>query len=423
VTGLEFIKGTSHADGMVQFHGTLSGGNDEVGFRIDHCKINFPTTGGRGIYPVGIFGLIDNNSFVVGGPGSQQVISIDGSSIGSDGGFTPWTRPLTLGTEHAVYIEDNTFDYTANDQSEDCIDAYSGARLVIRHNTFLSISQGSHGTDSGNIRSTHSFEVYNNTYTNNSPNTIRALTVRGGTGVVYNNTYGGTHGIWYPVTLMFYRAYSAQSNWQQSNGTVWQLGSTDPSSNGSRTCSTNGGVGFNSTDKETLGPWGGNYTRGFDGTGLNGYPGRDQPGITTGQVSSPIYIWNQINDPGVTRWAGGAPAQEALLATFIVLGRDYFVSAARPDYTAFTYPHPLQGGPTPTPTATPIPTPTSTPTPSQCNVPNFIGIRLNRAQSVWNNAGFTTSVTTTGGRRKLITWQSLPQGFISSCSDTTIVVQ
>jgi hypothetical protein len=51
------------------------------------------------------------------------------------------------------------------------------------------------------------------------------------------------------------------------------------------------------------------------------------------------------------------------------------------------------------------------------------GTRLNRAQSVWNNAGFTTSVTTSGCRRQLITWQSLPQRFIGSCSNTTIVVQ
>ena len=102
----------------------------------------------------------------------------------------------------------------------------------------------------------------------------------------------------YGVVLQYYRAYSQQSGWRQCDGTVWQLGSTDLSSDGSRTCSINGGVGFNNVDKETLGPWGGNYTTGFDGTGLHGYPGRDQPGFTTGQVSSPIYIWNQSPDVG-----------------------------------------------------------------------------------------------------------------------------
>src|SRR5262245_1579130 len=372
VTGLEFIKSTVHPSGMVQFGGGTSGGRNEVGFRFDHCKLNFPTTGGRGIYVVGIFGLIDHNTIVVSGPGSQQSISVDGSSINTDGGFTPWTRPLTLGTDKAVYIEDNTLDYTANDQSEDSIDAYSGARVVVRHNTFLSISQGFHGTDSGGNRSPHSFEIYSNTYINNSSNTIRALTVRGGTGVIWGNTYGGSHGTWYGVTLQYWRAVRPESNWQQCDGTVWQLGSTDLSSNGSRTCSINGGVGFNNVDKETLGAWGGNYTTGFDGAGLHGYPGRDQPGITTGQVSSPIYVWNQTNDPGVGTWAGGKSADEALIATFIVRGRDWFNNIQMPGYTPYTYPHPLVIGgnppPTPTPTATttipPSPTPTATFTPT-----------------------------------------------------------
>jgi hypothetical protein len=367
VTGLEFIKSTAHPSGMVQFGGGSSGGRNEVGFRFDNCKLNFPTTGGRGVYSVGIFGLIDHNSIVVSGPGSQQSISVDGSSINTDGGFTPWTRPLTLGTDKAVSIEDNTFDYTGNDQAEDSIDAYSGARVVVRHNTFLSISQGFHGTDSGSNRSPHSFEIYNNTYINNSSHTIRALTVRGGTGVIWGNTYGGSHGSWYGVTLQYFRATAPGSAWRQCDGTVWQLGSTDVSTEASRTCSVNGGVGFNNVDKETLGPWGGNYTRGFDGTGLHGYPGRDQPGFTTGQVSSPIYIWNQSPDFGAGPWAGGNPADQALLATFIVEGRDYFRNTPRPGYTPYVYPHPLvtgTGTPTPTPTGTPTPMPSATPTPS-----------------------------------------------------------
>jgi len=106
---------------------------------------------------------------------------------------------------------------------------------------------------------------------------------------------------------------------------------------------------------------------------------------------------------------------------------------AAPDLGAFEYvasgtPTPT---PTPSPTATPTatatttvtPIPTSTPTPNECEVPNFIGTRMNRAQSVWNNAGFTTSVIKNGRPPQLIIWQSLPQGFIGSCSDTAINLQ
>lgn len=336
ITGFTFIKNTPHTEGMIYFEGTKPGGNYEVGFRAHHNKIVFPSVGGRGFEPVGIFGLIDHNTIIVKGGGSQQSITVQGSSDTLDGGFTPWTWPLTLGSDKAVYIEDNVFDYTGNDQAEDAIDAGGGARLVVRYNKFMAISQGFHGTDSGNRRSAHSFEIYNNEYTNSSGNRLRYLTVRGGTGVVFNNTYSGTTP-WNGITLQFYRAYSAQSAWQKCNGTVWQLGSADPSTSAARTCSTNGGYGFSTTNKETLGRWGAGFQRGFDGTGINGYPGRDQPGVSTGQVSEPIYTWNNGAEvPGT--WAGGAPADEALLKTFIILGRDYFLTA-RPGYTPYKYPY------------------------------------------------------------------------------------
>jgi hypothetical protein len=63
------------------------------------------------------------------------------------------------------------------------------------------------------------------------------------------------------------------------------------------------------------------------------------------------------------------------------------------------------------------------PTPDQCEVPNFIGTRLHDAQSTWNDAGFTTQVITSGFGNNNITSQSLPEGFIGSCSETTISVQ
>ena len=49
-------------------------------------------------------------------------------------------------------------------------------------------------------------------------------------------------------------------------------------------------------------------------------------------------------------------------------------------------------------------------TPNERTVPDFRGIGLNQAQSVGNDAGFTTEVITFGNGGRLITWQSLPQG-------------
>src|SRR5439155_15661459 len=93
-----------------------------------------------------------------------------------------------------------------------------------------------------------------------------------------------------------------------------------------------------------------------------------------------------------------------------------------PTYTPTPTPSPTST-PTPAPTATPTPTPAATPTPtpiSQCTVPNFIGVRLNRAKSIWSNAGFTTTVTTIGPNGHKITSQSLPAGYVGSCTTTTI---
>jgi hypothetical protein len=355
VTGIEFIKSVVHSNGMVQFNGEINIGREEVGFRFDHCKINFPTAGGRGIYVYGVFGLIDHNEIVVSGPGPQQTVTCAGSALGSDGGFTPWSRPLTLGTDKAVYVEDNTFDYTGNDQAEDCIDTYSGARIVVRHNTFLSCTNGFHGTDSGGFRSPVSFEIYNNTYTNNSAHQIRALTVRGGTGVVYGNTYGGSGPSWIGVVLMYYRAcivLDQAGAWQFCNGTEWELGSANHSDDAGRTCSLSGGFRFDATDKETVGAESGSFTRAFDGSGTGGYPGRDQPGIGPGQVPEPVYVWNN-GGVGPSVFGGGDPGDQALVEALIQSGRDYFYStdntAARPGYTAYTYPHPLAGGEEPPP--------------------------------------------------------------------------
>ncbi len=356
VTGIDFSDTAASPGGMITFASTNIHSVDEVGFRLDNCKFTITIaaisgSSSRAVTVGGIYGLIDHCSFVLGVTGSTHFIDVNGSSISSDGGFTPWTRPLSLGTNKAVYIEDCSFDGNGHTM-DSVVDGYSGCRVVFRHNTVLGgIDAGLHGTDSGGNRGSVSAEVYYNTYTNNTTNNVRAWTVRGGTGVFFNNTYSGTAS-WNGVTLQYFRAFEPQSGWQQCDGTVLQLGSTDLSSNGSRTCSTNGGVGFNSTDKETLGTWGGSFQRGFDGTGTQGYPGRDQPGIGPGQASEPIRIWNQTVGGG--RWAGCSNCpDDDKLAVMIVANRDYFIStdasAARPGYTAYTYPHPLQGQGSPAP--------------------------------------------------------------------------
>jgi len=178
------------------------------------------------------------------------------------------------------------------------------------------------------------------------------------------------------------------------------------------------------------------------------------------QEQEPCYSWNNIHSSGGEHLnfvlGAGAGAGDT-----IHQNADFYNDTPMPGYTPYIYPHPLVIGggstPTPTPSSTPSPTPTTTPTPtytptptpsptstptpaptatptptpaatptptpiSQCTVPNFIGVRLNRAKSIWSNAGFTTTVTTIGPGGHKITSQSVPAGYVSSCTTTTITV-
>jgi hypothetical protein len=346
ISGFGFQSQGSHtSSGMIN----ISGVTFSTGFRIDNCYFLISSAITRGITTSDAYGVIDHCAFnTTATSGSVQCISPWGSSDGTDGGFTPWLHyagNFTLGDSNAVFIENNSFTDSPSDAgTEDCIDGYGGARIVVRYNSFTNYSQGFHGTDSGNRRSIISFEIYSNNYVNNSSISLRAATIRGGTGVVFGNTYGGSQS-WYGVTLMYYRACPAldHSTWGLCDGTQYLLGSTSLSSSGSRTCSASGTVGFNVNDNETLGAFGGLYVRYFDGNGPGGYPGRDQPGMAPGQILKPIYVWNN-NGLTAGTYDGGSPPALGI-ANYILAGRDYVNSSTPPSgYVPYVYPHPLIGG-------------------------------------------------------------------------------
>lgn len=356
VTAFTFVKGGDRSDGTISVDpiGNIAT-NTGVSFRIDHNRILIASASSTHfIVPTTVYGLIDHNTFdVTATSGSIGSIDPSGSNDGNDGGFTPWTRALTLGTDQAVYIEDNTFNYGS--QSEDSIDAYGGARFVIRHNTFNNITVGFHGFDSGDRRAVFSWEIYSNTFTNNGSTRLRGATLRGGTGVVYNNVYGGSQ-LWDDITILIYRTSSCldHSSWGACDGTNWQLGSTDYSAQAARTASTNGGVKFCSGNRDHLctadlncsSVGEGTCSTFEDGAGTGGYACRDQVGRTHGQVLSPLYVWGNsgAGNVGVGTY-DGACIGSFPLSTYIQAGRDYYADGTTmPGYAAYTYPHPLQGG-------------------------------------------------------------------------------
>lgn len=349
VTGFKVIKSSDHSNnGHFNFSGAVNG-TYEMGFRLDHNTLVIGSAGTRGVRATGIYGCIDHNVFsITATSGSIQSITIHGASFGSDGGYTPWTKPLSLGTTNAVYVEDNSIQYDpAMINHEDFLDAYAGGRYVIRNNRITNAVPGHHGTDSGGTRSCVSFEVYSNAFVNTTGTQLRALTVRGGTGVVFANTYSGNYG---GVNLMYYRAGDGSgclniSDWEVVGSGNYKLRSASLSANGSRECDTAGTVGFNTVDKETLGSFGGSFQRYFDGSGTGNYPGRDQPGIAPGQVTDPIYVWSNGGHDSAL-YNGGCAENSFGLANYIQSGRDYINngSTAKPGYTTLVYPHPLIGG-------------------------------------------------------------------------------
>lgn len=380
ISGFTFLKGTvAHNNGIVNMGGTAFAEN---AFRFHHNRIVLHNAGSRGITVNNVYGLIDHNTLdVTATSGSIQMVSIFGSTSNVDGGWSPWEQPLTLGTAKAVYIEDNTITHNALVAGvESGFDAYVGARYVVRYNTITNTEFcGHHGTDSGEFRSPVSFECYNNSYINNSAVQYRIGTIRGGTGVVHNNTYTGS-GVFYGVNLVYYRACGAISTvqaWGRNgcDGTQYVVGNPSSNSTAGRRCcdiATNptvgvsgcatftgvnwlGNYGFDATnpDLRTSGSLGvhnvGNNTAFFDGGGAatNGYPCRDQPGRGPGQVLEPIYEWNNSGAKKPTPMMasynlGDAGDCNGLgVEYYIQLNREYYIATPRPGYTAYTYPHPL----------------------------------------------------------------------------------
>jgi hypothetical protein len=267
---------------------------DCMNWRIDNCKFDATGTEGRGVITAG-YGVIDHCIF----KNTYQGVAVEGD------GDAAWDRPLTLGTENAVYIEDCTFDY--NDPYDGAVDAYNGARYVFRYNSVTNTLIGHHGLDSGGTRSTHSWEIYNNTFAvNKAIYTLGGS--RGGTGVVHGNVATGPYDRFF--LLINYRSCcninNNCSNWGRCDGANPIDGNEDPT----------------------------------------GYPCMDQNGRTTNQILSPIYEWNntlngsdgdiELFDP----WECTNPS----MSDHIKEGRDFYNDTKKPGYISYTYPHPLVRG-------------------------------------------------------------------------------
>ncbi len=315
---LDMSKSGARVTGFTLKQGAIK--VDGSGWRIDNCKFqasywsdgvqaaSYDTV--NGAHPVGVIDhCIFNNTRVVV-TGTNYMLNENGTQ------HNFWIQPLGLGTNNAVFVEDCVFNGVAD--SINVIDSNYGGRYVFRYNTVNDMYVEAHSVQ-GNNRAVRSWEIYNNTFNQVSRAMWVPIFLRGGTGVVFNNTLTGT---WGTSGIALDNVRSCEN--RETSGLC----------NGSS-------------------PWDGNQS------GQAGYPCRDQIGRSTDsrlwtasspyppQALDPAYAWNNKHGANnVPFFQHGCAAS----AAHIQPGRDYFNNTVRPGYTPYTYPHPLtQGGVTPPP--------------------------------------------------------------------------
>jgi hypothetical protein len=237
-------------------------------------------------------GLIDRCT-ITGGGGNSELIFTRGPQ-------NSWQTPSTLGTDQAVYVEDCTFhgpgyvsDFNAN------------ARGVVRFCTITGpMKIDAHGLATNTpARSARHTEIYGNRWTGTSP-WVAAIEVRGGTGMIFDNTLVNLdgHQMWFLL---------------KEYGPLWQY--------------PNFGLIFQ--------------------TPLN-YPLPDQIGVGQDPPkggSEPLYLWNNQASQGrdwALSWAPvaagaidlyriqiGDPAATFTLSDLVRADRDYFKHTVGTNFT------------------------------------------------------------------------------------------
>ncbi len=388
ITNMTIDGGSGTIDG--QNNGFFLVYGSSKNWRIDHMRFRVTRTSAITAYAPG--GLIDNNRFDIIG----WYVSIYGKNGGGENGDPVWAQDTELGTDNALYIEDNTF-YSSTPSLG--LDGWMGQRVVVRFNNFNNSRAGNHGTESGNrLRGSRSYEIYNNTFNKtNGDNYSDAVGIRGGVGVVFNNTLSGSFTM--VGSMHNYRDLHPYSPWGQCDGTspfdlndleddnstlrVYDTGTSDTNS-----VYSNNNITLTDSDKSwTAGQWIGysiwNTTKNLKspitsntattitsptdnnnnsaplswsngdsfkiirasmcidqvgrgkGVLISGGQSNPTPRAWTQQELDPTYIWNNTLN-GSYRAIGDT-------SVHIVEGRDYYNNTCKPGYSPYTYPHPLTG--------------------------------------------------------------------------------
>ena len=153
VTGFTFQNAPANLIIWLFGNGTMNN------LRIDHNKFDNFAVGSIAIFlgetsSIGKFyGVIDHNTF----SGSNNFMSLKYLGPGDP---ARWPSALK-GTSNNVFVEDNTYSFTAaSDLGSGCLDVWQAGAIVFRHNSVTNCLVTAHGVSHG---TTVNFEVYQNT--------------------------------------------------------------------------------------------------------------------------------------------------------------------------------------------------------------------------------------------------------------------
>jgi len=377
LTGLTFQGNGTVAEGssgLINLNGTSKA------WRIDHVKFDQIKTNGISVNGW-TYGVIDHNIFNL----HREKIKIFSSAWGGgtnnygDGSFAESDH---LGTDKAIYIENNTFLSPAGTKANFAFEGWRGGRFVFRHNIVTDNSFIVHGTESsGRDRGIRTYEVYDNTLTGTGLSA--AFLIRGGTGVIFNNTITGFSKL---AVIDNFRSKDFYPPWGQCDGTSpYDVNDGVTYDTGTHTGGTSSTTMTTTGKTWTINQWQGyslhNTTTGkaalitantantityssaakpansevwntgdtftiLRATVCLDQVGRGAGDLLSGVTPTPV-AWPHQALEGIYSWNntlnGNANAliDASRLPGLLQANRDYFDNTPKPGYTPYTYPHPL----------------------------------------------------------------------------------
>ncbi len=174
----------------------LVGNHSQVSFRFHHNHVEMTEPGAETVFAYSGYGLIDHNYFQdMNSAGTTSGVPLDFGGDLASSGYLNWMDATALGTNQSIIAEQNYFRTSAcgSGSTEGFYDAYYGAKVTVRFNTIVGCNDwGSHGMDSGEQRSVVLNELYGNHITNSSGLSTRIFGIRGGTAMLWGNTFDGS---------------------------------------------------------------------------------------------------------------------------------------------------------------------------------------------------------------------------------------